>query len=484
MASKSDITPKAREQYAWAIPHIEQGLGAIPLARLDRDDVADWINALASAGTLSRRSVQICRNVLRAIAADAVEEGLIPRSPAARVALPRTVAKPVKEKVIQAWEATDVQRFLAAVAEHRWAVGFQLGVLYGLRRSEVLALRWDDFDSKGRTLRIDESLVAVNRGAVLGDAKNVRSRRLVPLSDDGVRALKRRRTEQAEERLLAGSEWEETTSSSPPVKADSYSPVHTIERWRSLSTRPSCHASPRMVCATPRQLTWSTTRRTSASFGDCRHPRPQPGDAHDGLRPRTPPKPPGDRRSHSAHFGVAPVLSGFGIAGRDCWVSTLEDVCRFEDESAGAERDGEVVEEPDLAEHHRRSLVWPRRQHCHQAAPPNRGFRRKFCWRPGFQRQFVQRNLARITGKSEEHRTAGVHGITTALDHLPGNAATGPPVDDRRERRTIRRRSDSDDRTKNGPGQLPATFAEVGVRVDPGLSQVRRREVREGRALA
>ncbi len=209
VASKSDITPKAREQYAWAIPHIEQGLGAIPLARLDRDDVADWITALASAGTLSRRSVQICRNVLRASLADAVEEGLIPRSPAARVPLPRTVAKPVKEKVIQAWEATDVETFLAAVAEHRWAVGFQLGVLYGLRRSEVLALRWDDFDPKGRTLRIDESLVAVNRGAVLGDAKNVRSRRLVPLSDDGVRALKRRRTEQAEERLLAGSEWED-----------------------------------------------------------------------------------------------------------------------------------------------------------------------------------------------------------------------------------------------------------------------------------
>ncbi len=134
MAGKSDITPKAREQYAWANPHMEQGLGAIPLARLDRDDVADWITALANAGTLSRRSVQICRNVLRASLADAVEEGLIPRSPAARVPLPRTVAKPVKEKVIQAWEATDVETFLAAVAEHRWAVGFQLGVLYGLRR--------------------------------------------------------------------------------------------------------------------------------------------------------------------------------------------------------------------------------------------------------------------------------------------------------------------------------------------------------------
>ena len=206
---KSDITPKAREQYQWAIPHIESELGAIPLSRLDRDDVARWINMLADGGRLSRRSVQICRNVLRAALADAVEEGLIPRSPAARVPLPRTVAKPVKVKDIQAWEATDVERFLAVISDHRWATGFQLGVLYGLRRSEMLALRWDDLDIGGRTLRIDESLVAVNRGAVLGDAKNARSRRLVPLSTETVRALNRRRAEQAEERLLAGPDWED-----------------------------------------------------------------------------------------------------------------------------------------------------------------------------------------------------------------------------------------------------------------------------------
>ena len=206
---ESDITPKAREQYQWAIPHIESELGAIPLSRLDRDDVARWINMLADGGRLSRRSVQICRNVLRAALADAVEEGLIPRSPAARVPLPRTVAKPVKVKDIQAWEATDVERFLAVISDHRWATGFQLGVLYGLRRSEVLALRWDDLDIGGRTLRIDESLVAVNRGAVLGDAKNARSRRLVPLSTETVRALNRRRAEQAEERLLAGPDWED-----------------------------------------------------------------------------------------------------------------------------------------------------------------------------------------------------------------------------------------------------------------------------------
>ena len=164
VAGRTDITLKSRESYEWAIPHIEAGLGAIPVSRLDRDDVAEWIERLAAAGELSRRSVQICRTVLRAALAEAVDEGIIPRSPAARVALPRTVAKPVKVKEIDAWDAPDVTRFLEATREHRWAVGFRLGVLFGLRRSEVLALHWDDLDVEAGTLRIDQSVVAVSTG--------------------------------------------------------------------------------------------------------------------------------------------------------------------------------------------------------------------------------------------------------------------------------------------------------------------------------
>jgi integrase len=209
VAGRTDITEKAQQQYEWAIPHIENGLGAIPLATLDREDVARWIEALAAGGRLSRRSVQICRTVLRAALSEAVDEGLIPRSPAARVGLPRVVAKPVKEKETVAWTAEQVDRFLVATADHRWAIAFRIGVLYGLRRSEVLALRWDDVDTKACTLRIDESLVATNTGAAWGNAKNERSRRTIPIDDDTMRVFAKRRAEQAAERLAAGSEWED-----------------------------------------------------------------------------------------------------------------------------------------------------------------------------------------------------------------------------------------------------------------------------------
>ncbi|MBA2496257.1 MAG: hypothetical protein H0V33_04035 [Acidimicrobiia bacterium] len=51
---------KAREKYGWTAGHIDVGLGAIRLDRLDRQDIAAWLDELAGAGQLGRRSIQIC----------------------------------------------------------------------------------------------------------------------------------------------------------------------------------------------------------------------------------------------------------------------------------------------------------------------------------------------------------------------------------------------------------------------------------------
>ena len=86
---------------------------------------------------------------------------------------------------------------------------FRVGVLYGLRRSEILALRWDDLDTEVGTLRIDESLVATRTGAAWSNAKNERSRRIIPLDEETLREFARRRAAQAAERLAAGELWED-----------------------------------------------------------------------------------------------------------------------------------------------------------------------------------------------------------------------------------------------------------------------------------
>ena len=140
------------------------------------------------------------------------------------------------------WNAEEVDRFLAASADHRWAIGFRLGVLYGLRRSEVLAPKWDDLDTDAQTLRIDESLVAVRTGAACSNAKSERSRHVIPLDDDTTKALIRRRAEQAAERLKAGGDWDDddviiTTRLGRLVLLRSHD--RALER---VARTPACHA--------------------------------------------------------------------------------------------------------------------------------------------------------------------------------------------------------------------------------------------------
>jgi integrase len=208
VASRTDVSEKAKLQYEWAAQRISTDLGAVRLDRLDREDVARWLESLASGGVYARRSVQIFRMVLRAVLADAVEEGLIRRSPAARVPMPRTIAKADRAKEARAWDEAQVDTFLDTIAGHRWAGPLRLAVLYGLRRSELLALKWDDVDLDARTITVDEALVEVHGRPVWTEGKNARSRRTFGIDTDTAGHLAAHRTLQHRERLLVGSAWE------------------------------------------------------------------------------------------------------------------------------------------------------------------------------------------------------------------------------------------------------------------------------------
>ena len=105
VAGKVDVSNKTRSQYEWAAGHICTGIGGVRVDRLDRDDVARWLEGLAADGRLSRRSIQIMRMVLRASLAEAVDLGELRRSPASRVGMPRNVAKTSRERQATAWTA-------------------------------------------------------------------------------------------------------------------------------------------------------------------------------------------------------------------------------------------------------------------------------------------------------------------------------------------------------------------------------------------
>jgi hypothetical protein len=82
--------------------------------------VAGWLDELARAGKLSRRSIQIIRMVLRAALDDAVAMGDLRRNPAGKVKMPRQIAKQPAEREADAWTEEEMYRFLGAAQGDRW----------------------------------------------------------------------------------------------------------------------------------------------------------------------------------------------------------------------------------------------------------------------------------------------------------------------------------------------------------------------------
>ena len=209
VAGKIDVSNKTRQQYQWAAGHIKTGLGGIPADYVERDDIARWLEGLAGESQLSRRSIQIIRMVLRAALEDAVAVGELRRNPAARVAMPRHVSKPASKRETEAWGESEIRRFLESIRGHRWEGPLRLAVLYGLRRSELLGLRWATVDLRKGLVRIERGVVDVAGRLEWTDGKNERSRRTIPIDDETAAALTSHRRFQAEERLAAGARWED-----------------------------------------------------------------------------------------------------------------------------------------------------------------------------------------------------------------------------------------------------------------------------------
>ena len=89
----------------------------------------------------------------------------------------------------------------AREAGDRFEPLYVLAITTGLRRGELLGLRWDDVDLQRGTLRVGRALVREGGRYVVGETKTRRGRRLVILTPRTVAALKAHRKRQLEHRV-------------------------------------------------------------------------------------------------------------------------------------------------------------------------------------------------------------------------------------------------------------------------------------------
>ncbi|AWI28377.1 tyrosine-type recombinase/integrase [Streptomyces tirandamycinicus] len=174
-------------------------IGSKRLENLGAADVRRMLAAVtvqASAAT-AKESHRVLRSALTA----ACREELISRNVVKLVPAPR-----VQPRELKPWSLEQTTTFLEAARKDPLYTAFVLAVTLGLRRGEILGLRWSDIDLEHRTLTVRNQLQRVQKELYEDTTKNRRTR-AIPIPLMCVAPLRWQRLGQAGQRVAAGESW-------------------------------------------------------------------------------------------------------------------------------------------------------------------------------------------------------------------------------------------------------------------------------------
>ena len=186
--------------------HMIPYIGKKPITNLRTSDIQRMYNSLKEGGratehpedgfALSNSMVRSVHMLLHEALDGAVKERIIPSNPTKGAVIPKT---DYKEKTIL--HETEVERLLEIANGHvGWYDFFYLECMTGLRKGEICALKWSDYDELNRKLSVRKSATYMDGKVTIGETKTERSRRKIILPKSVARML-------SERKKNATSEW-------------------------------------------------------------------------------------------------------------------------------------------------------------------------------------------------------------------------------------------------------------------------------------
>jgi len=207
---RASVRPSTLAGYATLIDaHIVPALGAAPLQRLTAPQLNSFYADLLASGRrdgkggLSPRTVFYTHATIRKALSEAVRWGMLPRNVAEQASPP----KQRTTRELRTWSAAELNAFLDHVAGDRLYAAYFLAGYTGLRRGEVLGLRWRDLDLERGTLSVSQTVISVNYEIQFSTPKTNAGRRSVALDPGTIEVLRSHRVRQLEERTRLGLPW-------------------------------------------------------------------------------------------------------------------------------------------------------------------------------------------------------------------------------------------------------------------------------------
>jgi integrase len=194
----SGKSPRTVELYRGRLAPVVKLIGHKPLVSLKPDDIHDVLTTIGE--NTSTRNVQITHNCLTRVIDHAQRNRRVNWNAASLAERPEGKGKGRPSNALTPEQATAL---LAAAKGTRLEAYVTLSLMTGMRTEEARALRWDHVDLEAGTVAVWR---AVRNG---GDTKTVKSRRTLKLPQAVIQALREHKAQQAEDRLKAGSAWQD-----------------------------------------------------------------------------------------------------------------------------------------------------------------------------------------------------------------------------------------------------------------------------------
>jgi integrase len=223
-----NVSAKTLERYREIIERgIIPALGHVKLCKLSPSAIQAFYSKQMACGgmrggPLSARTVLHYHRVLHEALRHAVKWQLLARNPADAVEPPRPRAT-----VVHALDEAECNTLMRVVKGTDYELPVFLAIFTGMRRGEILALRWAEVDLDRGVAMVTRTLQQTAEGLTFKEPKSAKSRRQIALSPDTVAKLKSHKARQAQARLLLGPGYADEDlvcahADGKPVKPDGF----------------------------------------------------------------------------------------------------------------------------------------------------------------------------------------------------------------------------------------------------------------------
>lgn len=210
--------------------HLKTEIGDIKLKELETRHLQQVLNDRFDSG-LNTGTVRLIYAIANKALKQAVKERLIYSNPSKGVELP---TKQEEEK-LHIWNKKQVSRFLARAKKHKYYMIFFLAVNTGMRRGELLGLKWKDIDFTKKRLEVKRQAVKTDKGIILKKPKFKAGNRVIPITNNVVKELKRHKIRQSENKLALGNNYKDHDLVNCNKIGEPLSPMSAYLEFKNLS---------------------------------------------------------------------------------------------------------------------------------------------------------------------------------------------------------------------------------------------------------